>query len=199
MKGVRNDVSVTFVMLLLLATGCAGAAGSATPGPTGDATGPPSDRLGASPTAVGAPDLVPTRPPSLPVDGSLIPVSRSHPSAEALTALEACGAKASDDPTIERVAELARASDVVRFVPGLDKAPQITSQSDQPAWVVQFVGEQPHIRAGEIWVDEVCVVIGGQPAHYRTGPARSMATGKYVADYYERTSTQTSALPTLAP
>jgi hypothetical protein len=108
----------------------------------------------------------PVRPlPSVPIDGTIEPVSRSRPGAAAAAALAACGVDR--PPRLDTVAAMglvSHAHDVPRYARMFGTEPEL--QTDAPAWVIQLAGRIDY--AGH-WADNpVCVVIGGQ--HWTFAP-----------------------------
>lgn len=68
------------------------------------------------------------------------------------------------------------------FLTGLE--PEL--MGDGLVWIIQFAGEIPQLRSGEVWVDPICVSGGGPTGFYATGdvvlPDGSLATRAPVTD-----------------
>jgi len=90
---------------------------------------------------------------------------------------------------------IAAASLVRNYAPLTGLEPEL--RSDQPAWVIQFTGEVPQLLARETWIDPICVVIGGSPGFYATGPVR-LETGAVITPLPVPVRPRFS-LPPLAP
>lgn len=184
-------------LLVLVATAAvAGCAVTATPSPQTPAPSvAPSGTVVPSPSSSPSPTAsLPTPPPSPPVDTSITAVSASHPSSEAKSALEACGAYDLGLDHVAGMGELASGTDAPRF--GLSiNAPELHTSS--PAWLIQFRGDVPQLMAGQSWIDPICTVINGQPGFYATGPIRDLGSGKIVRGYWPDRGV--ASLPPLSP
>ena len=125
--------------------------------------------------------ITPTSPmPSdRPVDPSVVPVSRSAPTADAQRAMEACQLSFIGYEKVGGMGLISSASRAHEYAPLTGREPELLT--NEPAWMVQFVGEVPQPFTNEVWIDPICVVIdraGGFHAggFYATGPVR-MPTG----------------------
>jgi len=101
-----------------------------------------------------------------------------------MAALDACDAF---DPALgglSSVAGFAFVADLAKAVPyGLD-ANSPKALEGGAGWIVQFHGERPQVRAGQSWIDEMCVYSHGEPAFVATGPVRDLKSGQFVRGYW---------------
>jgi len=121
----------------------------------------PSTGVTVEPSTGGSPATSePTSATGRPVDPSIVPVSRSKPSAEASKALEAC--QIPDNTPLGQVIGMGlvpRAADLYRYIN--IPATQYEIQTDSDAWAIALRGEVPQPLSHEIWIDPTCVIIGG--------------------------------------
>lgn len=103
---------------------------------------------------------VPTLP-AVPVDASLVAVSRSTPSAEAEEALNLC-VRPQDYAAVAGMARLANGGEVKKYMLTNGAEPEL--EVDAPVWMVQLKGPI-HYRWGTPF-NPVCVVIDGVPTIY---------------------------------
>jgi hypothetical protein len=129
------------------------------------------------------------------VDSTLAPVSRSHPSAGAQKALDACQVTNFYGlDSVARMALIQHASDARTYERFTGLEPEL--KTDDPAWLVEFSGGIYMPIEAETWYGTVCVVISGSAGFYGTG--ETMHLGKL----YPAPSVPvepTLALPTMAP
>lgn len=116
------------------------------------------------------PATMETEPADRPVDPSVRPVSRSHPGGGAEMAMSVCNVATLGVDAIAGMGLIERAADARDYAPLTGREPELESM--EPAWMIQFRGEIPQFRAGEIWIDPVCIVIGDRGGFYATGPVR---------------------------
>ena len=72
---------------------------------------------------------------------------------------------------LDAVAGMGRIDSAARareYAPLTGREPELVSA--KPAWMIQFRGEVPQLRGGEVWIDPVCIVIDGAGGFYATGP-----------------------------
>src|SRR4051812_39091861 len=164
-------------MLLLLAVAISGCmapqAGDASAAPsqlattTGSAATTPSSSVAtasavaSSTTTATAPASVGASSSSLPVDPSITPISRSHPTPEAAEAFSLCNV---NDATIgmDKVAaagQIPHARDLPAYVPFSPQEPEI--QTDSPAFVIEIRGDVLFPLSGWTGINPTCVVVGG--------------------------------------
>lgn len=132
-----------------------------------------------------------------PVDQSVAPVSRSHPSDEARSALDQCLLGELD--TVDRIVGMGRIAhlrDVSRYVAiGVD-APQY--DSDSPAWVLQLRGETTDLRARLVLIDPACIVADGESSIVAVGGTRDLS-GDAVSTPRPLKTHPDRALPSMEP
>ena len=152
------------IALAIVAIGCS-VGTSSTASPNGSSTT----------TLTSAPSVVPetsvaftAAPVGPPVDPSVAPVSRSHPSVDAQQALTVCQVVTIGIDKITGMGLISAANRAPEYAPLTGLEPEIAS--DASAWMVQFSGEVPQPMSGETWIDPVCVVISGYGGFNATGP-----------------------------
>ncbi len=87
------------------------------------------------------------------------------------------------------------AADLPRYAPFSGMEPQL--QLPGPVWLVQFKGDIPMPKTGEIWVDPVCIRAVGDQGYFAVNGVKD-ANGKFVAPLPTGTAT-TLSLPPLQP
>lgn len=122
-------------------------------GPTSGALQQPS-RAQAAETSDIAPRF--SHPVGLPVDPTLTPVSRSHPSEDAAAAMKLCVFGGNLD-YVEGMAQLP-ANRVRLFA--LSAGREAVLQGDQLVWAIQLKGQFPALEVPDI-IDPLCVVRDG--------------------------------------
>jgi hypothetical protein len=137
----------------------------------------------------------PSAPPKAPVDMSLAPVSASAPTPSEKEALDLCGAYEYGIKTVAGMGFVTSLSDVPKYARLPPTAPEL--QGHGGAWLIQFAGERPDEMTRQSWIDPTCLVIGGTPHVYATGPTRDLKTGKIVRGYYDVDVQPTLSLPPL--
>ena len=148
---------------------------------------------GAGPSAeptvlseIAAPEL-----PDVPVDGALMPVSRSKPSPDAKAVLDLC-LRPGEISLVVGMARLASARDVGKYMLTGGKEPELND--DSPVWLVQLRGKVVY----RSWTNfnPVCMVKDGQVFNY--APYGGVSGGKtwYPPEDFVQ---PTLALPPLAP
>lgn len=131
------------------------------------------------------------------MDASIAPVSVSDPSAEAAEALRLCQVLDNyGSAKISGMGKIAHARDAVRYAAFTGLEPEI--KTDAPAWLVTFKGELAMPMSREIWIDPTCIVVGGSPMFYATGPVRSTETGAVLSPLPAKQKAE-FALPPLSP
>jgi hypothetical protein len=103
---------------------------------------------------------------ALPIDPSIAPVSKSHPSPDALAALKRCGLAAAD-PSITAMGKVGTAS-IFEYLPLYGPEPEIAEAKGE-IWVIQRTGNFDEISraSGPITVvNPTCAVIDDFPYHY---------------------------------
>jgi hypothetical protein len=132
---------------------------------------------------------VPTQPTG-PGAGAVVAVSRSHPNADAVAALQACGL-GPGAPIVVAMGSVAVA-DITSYVPLTGTEPALRDPGS--AWIIETTGDavQPN---GDVWTDETCIVTRSDAGWYATGPIRT-ASGVVVT---QLPAAALTALPSMAP
>jgi len=73
---------------------------------------------------------------------------------------------------------IGHARDAVRYVPLTGREPEIASVA--PAWIITFEGALPMPKSGDVWMDPICIVVGGTGGYYATGPVQIQSSGVTV-------------------
>ena len=73
---------------------------------------------------------------------------------------------------------IGHARDAVRYVPLTGREPEIASVA--PAWIITFEGALPMPKSGDVWMDPICIVVGGTGGYSATGPVRIQSSGVTV-------------------
>ena len=110
--------------------------------------------------------------------------------------LEACHVSTSGLDNVAGMALVPHSADVWRYVPLTGLEPEF--KTDAPAWVIQFAGELPMPKSGEVWIDPICVRVGETVGFYATGLVRNLASGE-VFEPPIPARPPTGTLPPLAP
>jgi len=88
------------------------------------------------------------------------------------------------------------AAGVSRYVPLTGPEPEF--KTDAPAWAIQFAGELPMPKSGEVWTDPICGRVGETGGVYATGRVRNLASGE-VFEPPIPARPAAKSLPPLAP
>lgn len=154
--------------------------------------------IGSAPPPSAATSSAGTGYQGRPVDSSIAPVSRSHPIADAAAALTACDIGDGNRIGLDAVAGMgmiSTASELPRYVYLTGLEPELRDSG--AAWAIQISGQIVQYRIQETWIDPVCIVIGGIPTWFGSGPT-VIGTGAPVPPP-KVSSPPTLALPGLAP
>ena len=113
--------------------------------------------------------------------------------------MTACGVFDPGSPAVDRMGLIPSPNTAPEYARVTTAAPQLSMNPLQPAWIVQFRGERGDPMVGQSWIDATCIVIGGEPGMYATGPVRDLASGKILRGYYPVTRLPDKSLPQLRP
>lgn len=199
----RRFLGTTIVVVLI--GGCGrGAAAPAASQPPAAAVPAPSITTAMSTTlssstprsAAEASETAGATPTELPVGTSLEAVSRSHPTQEALAALDLC--HVTDGYGIDSVARMAlvpHASVAGSYVPLTGREPYL--QTQEPAWLILFGKGIDMPMEDATWYGAFCAVVDQAAGFYGTGDIVTNGGARTTPPPVEHPPT--AALPTLAP
>jgi hypothetical protein len=180
--------ALTLAVATVILTGCAAPRGnSSAPSPTGIATAP-------SP-AMATADGPASASPALPIDPAIAPISIRNHSAEAEAAFQACHIDQYGFQAVAGMGLVPTAAALAKYAPFSGREPQLKLPG--PVWLVQFKGEIPMPKSGEIWIDPVCIKATGDQGYFAVNGVRS-PSGEFVAPLPAATA-PTFRLPPLQP
>ena len=173
----------------LVVAGCTASGGAATNAlpPVGSAPAAAAPAIAASSSPASA--------AALPVDPSITPISIKNHSADAEKAFQACSLAQYGYETVAGMGLIPSAADLPKYAPFSGKEPQL--ELPGPVWLVQFQGDIPMPKAGETWVDPVCILAEGDQGYFAVNGVKD-AAGKFRAPLPAATP-PTMSLPPLLP